>query len=388
MKPPEANTLYSWQPVFRPATKRRSEAQLLPYMTSDRFDHDSSPSSSSTLSKMHSNATLLLRAALLFAPTTFSASKRSVLSWDVADTTPEGAGPPVYPDFPGFAFEVASFYDYAIDANGNPNTFSRNLIYEVLDRTGGTPILRVGGTSGDHGSYNVNFDHPVNRPATLWHPESNAPFLEIGHPYFKAFESFPNAKFIFMVPLKSRNTPNSIAWAKGALSKIKNLDAFELGNEPDYYPWFSIDNYVQAYNDMREKMTAAIPRQRDRAIFQGVDKAWEASTTLPIGEVQNRLKATGAIKQYAYHYYQSAFSWSDSILENQIASHSYTVKSMARLRPNIDFLRENGHAHVPFLMDEVGANMLQTEGYNNLATALWGVDWQLHCMSIGVNRVN
>ena len=35
-----------------------------------------------------------------------------------------------------------------LDANGNPNTFSQNLIQAINSRTGGVPIIRFGGTSG------------------------------------------------------------------------------------------------------------------------------------------------------------------------------------------------------------------------------------------------
>ena len=59
----------------------------------------------------------------------------------------------VDPDFPGFAFEEASFVRYAEDDNGNVNAFSRNLIKEITARTGGHPIIRLGGTSPDYGGY-------------------------------------------------------------------------------------------------------------------------------------------------------------------------------------------------------------------------------------------
>lgn len=39
-------------------------------------------------------------------------------------------------------------------------------------------------------------------------------------------------------------------------------------------------------------------------------------------------------------------------------------------------------------MDEVGASMDLTGIYNNLATALWHVDYFLYCMSIGVDRIH
>lgn len=42
-------------------------------------------------------------------------------------------------NFPAFAFEEASFVNYVLDADGNTNEFSVNLIDSLTSRTGGTP---------------------------------------------------------------------------------------------------------------------------------------------------------------------------------------------------------------------------------------------------------
>lgn len=52
-------------------------------------------------------------------------------SYDSSDT--------IDPNFPAFAFEEASFVNYVLDADGNTNTFSQNLIEVVTSRTGGVP---------------------------------------------------------------------------------------------------------------------------------------------------------------------------------------------------------------------------------------------------------
>ena len=113
--------------------------------------------------------------------------------------------------FPGFAFEQASFYNYSIDADGRPNTFSQNLMDAVLSRTGGTPILRVGGTSGDHAHYNASQKFAVNRPATEGGPAFRPPYLSLGPSYFEAFKNFPEAKYIF----SKQNQ-----WAEGDLNHV------------------------------------------------------------------------------------------------------------------------------------------------------------------------
>ena len=64
----------------------------------------------------------------------------------VPSSVPANASGIVDPDFAGFAFEQASLWNYALDLDGNPNAFSQNLIAEITNRTGGTALIRIGGT--------------------------------------------------------------------------------------------------------------------------------------------------------------------------------------------------------------------------------------------------
>lgn len=64
----------------------------------------------------------------------------------VPSNVPADASSIVDPDFAGFAFEQASLWNYALDLDGNPNVFSQNLIAEITKRTGGKPLIRLGGT--------------------------------------------------------------------------------------------------------------------------------------------------------------------------------------------------------------------------------------------------
>lgn len=65
----------------------------------------------------------------------------------VPSSVPSTASAIVDPDFAGFAFEQASLWNYALDADGNVNQFSVNLIAGITNRTGGKPLIRLGGTS-------------------------------------------------------------------------------------------------------------------------------------------------------------------------------------------------------------------------------------------------
>jgi hypothetical protein len=314
----------------------------------------------------------------------------------VPSTVPTSASHPIDPSFPGFAFEQASFYNYSFDVNGNPNTFSQNLINSVLNRTGGTPLIRVGGTSGDRGRFNAQQQSPTNCSATERGPcfgGSGHPSLSLGPTYFEAFKNFPGAQYEFMVPLHGRDLNNTLEWTKAGLDAIgNNLYALEIGNEPNYYPWFAKDAYVNEYR----RFEAALQRkfmslQRNR-IFQALDIASQQENTLSTHKAfELGLKNdTTSIYQVAYHYYQNSTPTTFADLQSWLL-HSNTVKGLSVFESDIAYLRKY-HPHIGFVLSEVGDSLGGKSGgprwQNNLATALWAMDFQLQAMSIGVDRVN
>lgn len=89
--------------------------------------------------------------------------KAETYAFSVPPGLPSNASPKVDPSFPNFGFEESSIVPYStcallailsvtqltfLVANGTPNTFSQNLLNAVFSRTGGKPILRIGGTTG------------------------------------------------------------------------------------------------------------------------------------------------------------------------------------------------------------------------------------------------
>ena len=107
------------------------------------------------------------------------------------------------------------------------------------------------------------------------------------------------------------------------------------------------------------------------------------------------LNSTHAIKQVAYHFYEGKFGRNETLGEYSqgLITHTDLVNSMVQFIPDINYLQAN-HPGVPFLLDEVAVSMGYGTGKppaqlaNNLASAIWNVDFQLHSMAINVTRVN
>ncbi|XXG98298.1 hypothetical protein Hte_004621 [Hypoxylon texense] len=317
----------------------------------------------------------------------------------VSVNAPSDVSQKVDPSFPGFAFEQATFYNYSFDSQGNSNVFSQNLVNAILNRTGGTPLLRVGGTSGDAGNFSSTQQTPTNFPADEFGPQFHGN-LTIGPSYFKAFKNWPGAKFEFMVPFKNTSHSHTLNWAEAGTKQIgiDNLCTLEIGNEPTFYPWFSktnntagVETYAERYPNLQDQLKQRIPSLDGKRVFQALDTAANDAEDLmakPAFEMGLNDVAS-SIRQVGFHYYQGhpgPHTFDD--LQGWIR-HSVTVKNMSKFTPNIQYLQEN-HPEIGFAFTETGYNVGGGGGDlgNNLATALWAVDFQLYGMTANVSRVS
>ena len=317
----------------------------------------------------------------------------------ISATVPDGASNIVDRSFTGFAFEQSSFYNYSFDAEGNPNEFSQNLVNAVLSRTGGTPLLRVGGTSGDHGRYDPSQKNATNFPATKYGPKTkiSGDRLVLGPSYFQAFKNWPGAKFELMLPFYNITFSRTVASAQKGVEQIgiDNLYALELGNEPTFYPWFSITEYAKRFKNLQANLIDAIPALADKRIFQAFDTASYAASDLKTKPAfESGLNAVAmSIKQVAYHYYQNQHGVANFAAFQEYMRHTSTKSNLTNFLPNMRYLKQN-HSAIGFAFTETGytvggkgdkEHVIRT---NNFASALWSLDFQLCAMSMNISRVN
>ena len=313
---------------------------------------------------------------------------------NVPSIVPKTASPIVDLSFPGFAFEQNSFYVFAFNETGSPNTFSQHLISSVLNRTGGAPILRVGGTSGDFARYNGSQKDYSIPPALQQPPYIHKPYLSIGPSFFKAFQSFPGARYIFQVPLAMDDLKETLQWTKLGLDHIgaDNLESLEIGNEPNFYKHYSLADYVEQHNTFATALSKNYSRLAGAPIYQALDIAWGGGSRNNIQRAFDAgIDRNKNIKTVAYHMYQG-LNHNDGLsgLQRRIADHTKIVNALAIFGRFARYLQTT-HPHIPIVLDEVGNSLSRQSGLNqrnNLATCLWNIDMQLQSMAIGVRRVN
>lgn len=334
-------------------------------------------------------------------------------SIQVPAISPQDASAEVDVDFAGLAFEQASWPRFAQDDLGLVNVFSKNLIDEIYSRTGGKPIIRLGGTTPDYGRYLPGQKQPA-LPVAEQDEYQNIGGTTIGPSFWTTAKNFPEAKFMVQVPLATTNVSETIAWATSAVEGIgmEQIHSIQVGNEPDLYsdnfkgskgqdlspPQYqgTLDNksYVGNYTKYANAIKKAIKipdrffTAFDIAAHVGDHSVAEWLMT-PEACFNLGIDKGGIIKEVSHHYYQNHAGGPED-LEKGLMQVATTHGNLDYLRPRINWLREN-RPDVDFIINEVGNSLGPTNAYAyqaRMGSALWAVDFYLYSLTIGVRRLN
>ncbi|KAI1345790.1 hypothetical protein F5Y01DRAFT_308789 [Xylaria sp. FL0043] len=347
---------------------------------------------------------------LVFADVALTAcTPRSSTPVQVPATVPQEASLAISPDFLGLAFEEASFARYAVDDEGGINVFSANLMDSVYSRTGGKPIIRLGGTSPDYGKY-LPGQTETALPVAEQNTYQDIGGTTIGPSYWNLTKNFPDAVYIVQVPLATTNISEPIAWTQSALATISPDQLFSIqpGNEPDLYTntftgangiplhppeyqgTLSSATYVGNWTKYVAAIKAAVPAIPSGRVFSAFDLASSDKDKFPVDTCFGLgIDAGGVVKEVAGHYYQGNAGTAatlGSVLMNLTLTHA----NLDAFRVRIDWLRAN-KPDIPFVLSEVGNSLQPKNTYEyqaRLGSALWQVDFYLYSMVIGIARIN
>ncbi|OAA75730.1 Glycoside hydrolase, superfamily [Akanthomyces lecanii RCEF 1005] len=311
------------------------------------------------------------------------------------------------PDFPALAFEQASFVNYALNDDGTPNAFSQNLVDAIFSRTGGKPLIRLGGTSADYARYVEDQAAPALPRAEVDNYQDIGN-TTIGPAYWDiAANSFPKAQYIIQVPMANPDIAESVRWAKAATGKIglDRIHSFEPGNEPDLYPAKGLgppiwqgkqDNgtYVSNFLNYCDAVAAAVGLPRGTRKFQALDTSSHPAQpqqdvfSLSLRSVmQQGLDNHHAVRQVARHYYQTDGGHAGT-LASGLMDHGAIASRLDVYRDDLEFLAGRT-TKTPYVLSEVGNSLNPKHDYAYQATlgsALWQVDFQLYGLSLGIAR--
>lgn len=365
---------------------------------------------------LYSSLLLLICTAAISAVVTASpvGAERGHSLWiDVPRYAPRDASSEVDPDFLGLAFEEASFVEYSIDESGETNAFSRNLMHSIYSRTGGKPIIRLGGTSPDYAKYIPGQKEPA-LPVSGQDTYQDIGGLTIGPSYWKLASRFPEAKYMVQVPLATTNISETVAWAKAAVQFIglDNIHSIQIGNEPNAYsdtfsgeggmylgpPKYQGRLSNETYEGNYTKYAAAIRKeiQLPSPFFTAFDigadvgQPWDSAYLFDVETVFGLgINRDNIIKDVSHHYYQHQAGGAAD-LETGLMDIADTHRRVDYFRDHIEYLKAN-HPQIPYILNEIGNSLDASHSYeyqNRLGSSLWAVDFYLYCLSIGVARFN
>ncbi|KAI0456376.1 glycoside hydrolase family 79 protein [Xylaria acuta] len=312
--------------------------------------------------------------------------------------------------FVSFSIEFASFPDFAGNAS-NPNKFSNNLLNNLGYLTGTKPYIRVGGNTQDYAIYNPNLTIALNGTVNATRSPDYPTTIEIGPLYFESYSTWPNVKFIHGFNMGGNHDDRQWATliqtaeiACKTLGKDK-LYWWEYGNEPDLFATSAqgpvrpssynesdyVTEWLAATRAIKGVLSEACPDLLGNDTygylapsFAGIGNHLKAPRAWADG-----LNTDGTVRYFSAHNYISGATSPGVTLQGTLMNHTRTrssvdahVAEFAQISASAPDLRQ--------IMGET--NSLYNQGKpglsNSFGAALWGIDFNLYCASVGIGRVH
>lgn len=224
--------------------------------------------------------------------------------------------------------------------------------------------------------------------------------LTLGPSFFEGFKQLP-AQWVFGIPFIDFNKTNSRKQAELFVRNagISQIQALEIGNEPDLYKAVAHDAvvppsaYVSKWHDYASNIRSDISGLRT-PIWQALCLARaEGHDPLTLAKILQAGVLNNAIKSISMHYYQKTTSTGFE-MQHTLLNHKYIKSGLAPHIDNVRYLRHNGHPDLEYVLGETGRYPVDRNAQPssmadaNFGSALWTVDMMLYAMSQNISRIN
>ncbi|KAL1865293.1 hypothetical protein VTK73DRAFT_5294 [Phialemonium thermophilum] len=327
------------------------------------------------------------------------------------DADQAAAGEP-FDGFVSYSIEFSSFPDFAGNKS-QPNVYSNNLLENIGDLIGTKPYIRVGGNTQDYALYNASLPFALNGTYNLNKSPDYPTTIFIGPSYFESYSTWNATKFShgFNLGLGGNNSEgwqtllDTAPLACKALSH-DNFYLWEYGNEPDLYStsaqgpvrpsnWNETTYVSQWLNGTRhilERIQQHCPELAAKASY-GYMAPSLAGTNGHLKAIvawQDGLNTDKDIKMFSTHNYISGATSPGVTLQGTLMNHGTTMRSVNSHITEYNNVKAIDPSVPPLIMGET--NSLYNQGKpglsNSFGAALWGVDFNLYCASVGIKRVH
>ncbi|KAL3481247.1 hypothetical protein BJX99DRAFT_253905 [Aspergillus californicus] len=301
------------------------------------------------------------------------------LSFSVPASPPSNASKQLSAAPVGVSLEFFTFPAYINDVAA-----TTTCLENFKDLTGVWPPMRIGGTTQDRATYDASSTTAVTY--SVADPDDAPETLTYG-PSFITLASQYAGSVVLGLNRRLDDITNTIAAASLAISEMGNLNAIELGNEPNFFTssdpiansasWTAAADYASqvSWQDAvcGNTSTAEI-------ISAGVYFGTSPMSIQGLSAVEG--DANGYVKDYCSHNYPQSQSTANL---PTLMSHSAIATQIAPFQPDVAAANAMGKPHV------FGETNSATQGGGGISptygAALWIVDYVMQLVLMGSQEI-
>lgn len=285
----------------------------------------------------------------------------------IATTQVSGAaGLTVPADFLGISYEWGGAQTLLGSVETGLNAPLRTLLQNLISYGNGPLVFRVGGNSTDS----------TGAPGTQW----LTPLTELA-------QSLP-VHYILGVNLGSDNLGLAESQAAAYASQVPDIDAFEIGNEPDDYPTngdrtssYGYPQFISEFQTWQNGISASTPANTGIAGPAFAGGAWENNAKSDL--------ASGALNPsiVTQHYYIACYNPSSPLASDLLLQPNSSIggpwgyKAYVAAAHQVNKLFRMGEMNSVCSGGQPGLS-------NSFSSALWGIDTMFEYANAGFDGVN
>ncbi|PYI11982.1 hypothetical protein BO78DRAFT_331927 [Aspergillus sclerotiicarbonarius CBS 121057] len=303
------------------------------------------------------------------------------LSFEIPSSAPANSSGQLDAAPVGVSFEFFAFPEYFQQL-----PLTNSCLGQLHDAMGAYSPIRIGGTTQDRATYNASLssavsysvDSPDDAPETLTFGDS---FMEIAAAYDGTVTVGLNRRL--------DNLSNTIAAAKIAKSKIANLYAIELGNEPNFFtssdPIADGETWTAAADAASQvSWQASVSDALDETSFAqaGVFFGLGSFNVSNLAKKEEDTDSTQYVRSFCHHYYPQSASTADL---DKLISHTEIVEGVSEFQAQVVAAQDLSK---DFVFGETNSATGGGGGISpTFGAGLWILDYVMQATILGVKQL-
>ncbi|KAI2625213.1 glycoside hydrolase family 79 protein [Xylaria nigripes] len=312
--------------------------------------------------------------------------------------------------YSSFSIEFAYMADYGGN-DTHPNLFSKQVIQNLHDISGVSPLIRVGGSTQNSAVYYPDQAEAIIDPFDS--PASDQPSKSmLGAAFMQSFKHFPKGtKFIYGLNFFNEVNETLLDVGNGLHQCVleahtaytalgDSLYAFEIGNEVDGWPGgsrrpsnWTVKDYVEQWNQYATAISQNLTGVDSMRLFQGCAFEAPRSVSKTAWNVQNaeshgmRPDKAITVSDHDYMGANCHYTGKGPTIESSLFDRT---NMLSRVWYHDYLGNMTTQSGIEYVLGET--NSISCQGSFNIsdvmASAVWAVDYVMYLSSLRVSRVH